>query len=128
MRYTAILAPLIVIAVIVLNQTFAKEKESHSAMNLSAPAEKLAESCYQHWLTLNWKLANTEMLASNNKSFRDGIKKVCQARAELFFEGYEIQPFISAGAQHEIFPLVFRPNVEDIKAQIRINLPQLRLI
>lgn len=128
MKYIAIIAPLIVITVILLNQTLAKDGQIHSEANFTKPAEKLAESCYQHWLTLNWTLTNSEVLASNNKSFNDGIKKVCQARAELFFEGYEIKPFISADAQHEVFPLVFRPNVEEIKSQIRINLPKLRLI
>ncbi len=68
------------------------------------------------------------MLARDNLAFNEGVRNICQARAELFFEGYEIKPFIAADSQQEVFQLVFRPNVDAIKSQIRLNLPKLRLI
>ncbi len=130
MKYTPLIAPFLVIAIILLNQTFAHDKKSvkQTAPASSAPSQQLADSCYQHWLTLNWTLTDSKILASQNTSFNDGVKRVCQARAELFFEGYEIHPFISPDSQPEVFRLVFRANVDEIKSQIRINLPKLRLI
>lgn len=130
MKYIPFIAPILVTLVIALNQTFACDSKPSCKSNTktSSPAQRLAESCYQQWLTLDWTLANTKILAKDNLAFNEGVKKVCQARAELFFEGYEIKPFIAADSQQEVFPLVFRPNVDAIKSQIRLNLPKLRLI
>lgn len=130
MKYTPFIAPILVTAIIALNQTLACENSSPSKedVKLSAPYQKLAESCYTKWLSLDWTLADPNILARDNTAFNEGVKRVCQARAELFFEGYEIQPFIAADSQQEIFPLVFRSSVDEIKSQIRINLPKLRLI
>ena len=130
MKYTPFIAPILVTAVIALNQTFACDSQLACKSNTktSSPAQRLAESCYRQWLTLDWTLANAEMLARDNFAFNEGVRNICQARAELFFEGYEIKPFIAADSQQEVFPLVFRPNVDAIKSQIRLNLPKLRLI
>lgn len=89
---------------------------------------QLSQVCYLSWQQYNWTIGEQGMLARDNTAFRTGIQRICQARAELFFEGYEVSPFIAADSQHKIFPIVFIPSVSEIKSVIRQNVPPLRII
>lgn len=133
MKYSPFIAPSLVLMVIAFNQTFAGSGEEINAGQSAKSAElehvsQLAGNCHENWREMAWVIGESGSLARDNAAFDQGIKRVCQARAELFFEGYEITPFIAPDSQAQIYPIVFRPSVEEIKAQIRINLPQLRLI
>lgn len=133
MRFSPLIAPIAVLLVIAYNQTFAgSNQQPEQSQALSNPVndavEKVAQSYHKNWRKLNWTLGENGIPASNNPAFDEGIQRVCQAKAELFFEGYQITPFIESDSQQQIFPIIFRPTVEEIKAQIRVNLPKLRLI
>lgn len=132
MKFSPLIAPVAVLLIIAYTQTFAGAGDSQQVRSNSAqpsePVSKVADSCHQSWLKLNWRIGENGMLAKNNPAFDAGIQRVCQAKAELFFEGYEISPFIAADSQQQVYPIVFRPSVDEIKAQIRLNLPKLRLI
>jgi len=134
MKLSPFIAPLAVLFVISFNQSIAE-----SARDTLATIEKgsviandkvaqLAETCHQQWQTLKWKIGQQNTLAQNNPAFNRGIKNICRARAELFFEGYELSPFIEPNTQEQVFPIVFRFSVDEIKAQLRLNLPKLRII
>lgn len=89
---------------------------------------QLTDHCYQQWQELEWTVGEDQSSAADNEAFSGGIQKVCQARVELFLEGYEITPIIEPNSQQHIYPLVFRVSVEEIKNHIRSHLPALRLI
>ena len=133
MKISLLIAPLVVILAICFKQSIADPPLDTSAQTTLSPAitEKiiqLADTCYQRWQVLGWKVGQQNMLASHNPAFSQGIKNICRARAELFFEGYEISPFIAHNSQNQVFPIVFRYSVEEIKTQLRLHLPKLRLI
>ena len=88
----------------------------------------LAHTCYKDWKKLNWKIGGSQMAADKNPAFREGIKRVCLARSELFFEGYDLSPFIKADTESKVYPIVFLPTVEEIKSHMKTMLPKLRVI
>lgn len=132
MKYSPLIAPSLVLLVIAYNQTFAGTSEVVN--NTTANAGKsehiaqLTDTCFDAWQEMDWKFGESNTLAREHPAFSDGIKRICQARAELFFEGYELSPFIEPGSQQQVFPIVFRTSVDEIKSHIRLNLPKLRLI
>jgi hypothetical protein len=135
MKYSPFIAPIAVLLVIAFNQTFAESPGSELAIAVppsqipAAHITQLTESCHKNWQDMNWKIGEAGALAKSNPAFSDGIKKVCQARAELFFEGYELSPFIESDTQSQVYPLVFRTTtVEEVKSHIRLHLPKLKLI
>lgn len=89
---------------------------------------QLSEVCHATWQQYDWRIGEHRALARDSIAFSNGIKRICRARAELFFEGYELSPFIAADDQHSIFPIVFIPTVDEVKSVIRQNLPALRVI
>jgi|GEM_PF-906132 len=101
-------------------------RESASAANRHIT--QLSHVCHTSWQQYDWRIGEQGSLARDSVAFSDGIKRICRARAELFFEGYELSPFISPDAQHAIFPIVFIPTVEELKSVMRQNLPPLRVI
>jgi len=132
MKFSPFIAPSIVLMVVAFNQTFAGSSPDNQAVaQISAEQQRItqiSETCYQSWQQLHWTIGENGMPAANHPAFNNGIKRICQARAELFFEGYEISPFIEPESQAQIYPIVFRPDVEEIKEHLRLNLPQLRVI
>jgi hypothetical protein len=131
MKFSPFFAPCAVLLVIAYNQTFAGASENVISTANAGKAEhiaQLSETCHQAWQELDWTLGESEMPANEHPAFNKGIMRICQARAELFFEGYEITPFIEADSQSQVFPIVFASDVDEIKAHIRQNLPKLRLI
>jgi len=134
MKFSPFITPLAVLFTISFNQSFAESARDTLATidKDSAIAEdkivQLAETCHQDWQNLNWLIGQQNRLAKNNPAFNDGVMKICRARAELFFEGYELNPFIEPDSQNQVFPIVFSFSVEEIKSQIRLHLPKLRLI
>ena len=132
-KFSPFFAPMAVLLIIAYNQTFArtdaeKQLAETSREPATSPIALISNSCHQQWQTLNWKIGDRGILAKNNPAFNEGIKKICQARAELFFEGYELSPFIGPDSQNQVYPIVFRSSVKEIKEQIRLHLPKLRLI
>ncbi|HDY84827.1 MAG TPA: hypothetical protein ENH74_03975 [Methylophaga sp.] len=91
-------------------------------------SQLLADNCFQKWKTYDWTLGDSGALAVNHAGFTNGIKNICRAKAELFFEGYKLNPFVLPDSQAEIFPIVFLSSYDEIKNQIRQNLPKLQLI
>lgn len=89
---------------------------------------QLSHVCHVSWQQYDWTIGEQGSLARENNAFSEGIKRICQARAELFFEGYELSPFIAPDAQPTILPIVFIPSVEELKSVMRQNLPALRII
>jgi len=135
MKYSPFIAPILVVLYIGLTQTFANATdESNTAItpiNAASDQEQtqqLAKVCYKNWQALSWKLGQSAMLAQNNPAFSTGIMNICQARAELFFEGYQINPFIAADSQQHVYPIVFRSSVEEIKSHLQLHLPKLNVI
>lgn len=132
MKFSPFIAPSIVLMIVAFNQTFAgSPSEDKASVQINAENQRIAqisETCHKGWQQLNWTIGENGMPASQHPAFNQGIKRVCQARAELFFEGYEISPFIDPDARAEIYPIVFRPSVEEIKQHLRLHLPKLRLI
>lgn len=98
----------------------AEEEQQHIA--------QLSHYCYLSWQEYDWTMGEHGLPAKNNIAFAEGIKRICQVRAELFFEGYEVSPFIDPDSQHTIFPIVFMPDEQELKAVIRQNLPPLTVI
>lgn len=90
--------------------------------------EKLTDACYAEWQTKGWKVRGQDQLADNNPAFRNGIRNVCQARAELYMEGYEIRPFIKDDSQRDVYPLIFSSDVEAIKSHLKTFIKPLQLI
>lgn len=132
MKFSPLIAPSVVLMIVAFNQTFAgSAPENQAAAHIKAENQRISQiskTCYQSWKQLNWTIGENAMSAEDHPAFSQGIKRICQARAELFFEGYEITPFIEPESQAQIFPIVFRPDVEEIKQHLRQNLPKLRLI
>ena len=131
MKFSPLFAPCAVLLVIAYNKTFADTSDNMISMANAGKAEhisQLSETCHQAWQKLDWTLGESALPASQHPAFNEGIMRICQARAELFFEGYELSPFIEADSQAEVFPIVFTSDVDEIKAHIRQNLPKLRLI
>lgn len=132
MKFSPFIAPSVVLMIVAFNQTFAgSSPDNQEAAHIKAENQRIAqisETCYQGWQQLDWTLGENGIPAKKHPAFSDGIKRICQARAELFFEGYEISPFIEPDSQTQIFPIVFRPSVEEIKQHLQQNLPKLRLI
>ncbi len=134
MKFSPFIAPLAVMFFISFNQSFAESARDTLATieNDASIAEdkiaQLSETCHQKWQSLNWVMGQQNMLAKDSPAFSGGVMNICRARAELFFEGYELTPFIEPDSQSEVFPIVFRYSVEEIKSQIRLHLPKLRLI
>jgi hypothetical protein len=95
---------------------------------LSPQIETLTTHCHQQWKQYGWTIGQYQDLAADNAAFNQGIQRICQAKSELFIEGYEVQPLIDEDSQEEIFRLVFLPTVDIIKAQIKVYLPQLRVL
>lgn len=91
-------------------------------------SEQLTEACYADWQTKGWTIRGQNQLADNHPAFREGIRKVCQARAELYMEGYEITPFIKDDSQRDVYPLVFSSDVEAIKSHLKAFIKPLQLI
>ncbi len=134
MKFSPFFAPIAVLLAIAFNQTFAQSDSTtdltaeQQRLSEKAHIEQIADNCHQNWQQLGWKMGEAGILARENPAFSEGIMRVCQARAELFFEGYEISPFIKPDSQQQIFPIVFQSSVDEIKDQIRIHLPRLQLI
>lgn len=132
MNFSPFIAPSIVLMIVAINQTFAgSTPDSRADLQINAEQERItqvSETCYQGWQQLDWTIGENGIAAANHPAFSDGIKRICQARAELFFEGYEITPFIEPESQPQVFPIVFQPSIDEIKQHLRQNLPKLRLI
>jgi pyruvate/2-oxoacid:ferredoxin oxidoreductase alpha subunit len=136
MKYSPLIAPIAVLMVIAYTQTFAgsaQDTARQSAIDAEADAmssriAKLADACHSNWQKLDWTMGQDHIPAANNPAFDAGIQRICRARAELFFEGYEIAPLIEPDSQAEIYPIVFGRSVNEIKERIRAYLPKLRLI
>ncbi|MBD3634737.1 MAG: hypothetical protein HUJ23_07515 [Methylophaga sp.] len=132
MKFSPFIAPSIVLMIVAFNQTFAGSAlENQAAVQMNAEKDRipqLSEPCYQGGQNLDWTIGENGMAAANHPAFSNGIKRICQARAELFFEGYEITPFIEPDSQTQVFPIVFQPSIDEIKQHLRQNLPKLRLI
>lgn len=129
MKFSPLIAPSLVVLVIAYNQTFAGASDDTDAnASKGEHIQQLTETCHQAWQEMDWRFGKSNTLARDHAAFSEGIIRVCQARAELFFEGYEISPFIEPGSQQQVFPIVFRSSVDEIKSQIRLHLPRLRLI
>jgi hypothetical protein len=132
MKFSPFIAPSIVLMIVAFNQTFAgSAPENQAAVQMNAEKDRItqiSETCYQGWQNLDWTIGENGMAAAKHPAFSDGIKRICQARAELFFEGYEITPFIEPDSQTQVFPIVFQPSIDEIKQHLRQNLPKLRLI
>lgn len=92
------------------------------------PVEALTKVCFESWEAQHWIMGESTLPAQQNENFRTGVHKVCQARAELYAEGYEIYPLITDNSQREIYALVFSADVESIKAHLKEHLPKLRVI
>lgn len=92
------------------------------------PVEALTTICFESWEAQHWIMGESTLSAQQNENFRTGVHKVCQARAELYAEGYEIYPLITDNSQREIYALVFSADVESIKAHLKEHLPKLRVI
>lgn len=92
------------------------------------PVEALTKICFESWESQHWIMGESTLPAQQNENFRTGVHKVCQARAELYAEGYEIYPLITDNSQREIYALVFSADVESIKAHLKEHLPKLRVI
>lgn len=134
MNFSPFIPPLAVLFIISFNHSYAQSARDTLAtleQDSVIAEDKIAQlsvTCHQKWQSLNWKLGQQNMPAANNPAFNAGIKKLCRARAELFFEGYELSPFIQPDTQSQVFPFVFHYSVDEIKAEIRLHLPKLRLI
>lgn len=131
MKFSPLFAPCAVLLVIAYNQTFADTSDALISTANAGKAEhiaQLSDTCHQAWQKLDWTLGEANTPARQHPAFNQGIMRICQARAELFFEGYELSPFIAADSQAQVFPIVFATDVDEIKAHIRQNLPKLRLI
>jgi len=92
------------------------------------PVEALTKICFESWEAQHWIMGESTIPAQQNENFRIGVQKVCQARAELYAEGYEIYPLITDNSQREIYALVFSADVESIKSHLKEYLPKLRVI
>ncbi len=132
MKFSPLIAPSIVLMIVAINQTFAgSTSENQATVQMNAEKERITQvskTCYQGWQNLDWTIGENGMAAANHPAFSAGIKRICQARAELFFEGYEITPFIEPESQPQVFPIVFQSSIDEIKQHLRQNLPKLRLI
>lgn len=132
MKFSPLIAPSLVVLAIIYNQTFAGASEDMNSNTANAGKsehiQQVTRTCYQAWEEMDWTFGNNQMLAREHVAFSKGIERICQARAELFFEGYEISPFIQPGSQQQVFPIVFRASVDEIKSHFHLNLPKLRLI
>lgn len=104
------------------------QDDSETSVTQTDPVEQLAQWCYTDWAQKDWTLGDSEVLAKNNEAFSGGIRKVCQARAELYAEGYDLYPFIADKSQREIYALVFTASVDEIKSHLRSHLPALQKI
>lgn len=104
------------------------EQATETAADENRHIAQLSHVCHASWQQYDWRIGEHGTLARENVAFSNGIKRICRARAELFFEGYELSPFIAPDAQHSIFPIVFIPTVDELKSVIRQNLPALRVI
>jgi hypothetical protein len=123
----------LVVLVISISRSFSvssspEDRTSETATNEQRHITQLTRVCHATWQQYDWQIGEHGTLARENIAFDSGIQRVCQARAELFFEGYELSPFIDPDAQSSIFPIVFIPNVDELKSVIRQNLPALRVI
>lgn len=102
--------------------------ETVSADTEIDPVEALTKVCFESWESQHWIMGESTLPAQQNENFRTGVHKVCQARAELYAEGYEIYPLIMDNSQREIYALVFSADVESIKSHLKEHLPKLRVI
>lgn len=102
--------------------------ETNSTELAIDPVEALTTICFESWEAQHWVMGESTLPAQQNENFRTGVHKVCQARAELYAEGYEIYPLIADNSQREIYALVFSADVESIKAHLKEHLPKLRVI
>lgn len=130
MKSFLISLPIVMLIVLLFTQTSADPNQSKADATSYTQnhINVLENSCYQNWEALNWTLGESNAPAKQNPAFSEGIHRVCQARAELFFEGYELSPFIAPDSQAEVYPLVFQASVTQIKNQLKLHLPKLRLI
>lgn len=119
---------LVVFARVCLMNSSSADKVIQNTAEESRHISQLSHVCHLSWQQYEWTIGEHGSLARENMAFNEGIKRVCQARAELFFEGYEVSPFIDPEAQHKIFPIVFIPTVDELKSVMRQNLPALRII
>jgi hypothetical protein len=94
----------------------------------AAQVSVLSDACYENWTQQQWKIGQSTRLAASNPAYSNGIQNICQAKAELYYEGYEITPFISEDERGEVNLIVFLPSVDEIKNQLRAVLPELRVL
>lgn len=127
-RIIALIAVLILLIVISRGSIMQRADAPAPSQTESDLITQLSQVCFVSWQQYEWTIGEQAILARDNAAFSDGIQRICQARAELFFEGYEVSPFIAPDSQQRIFPIVFMPSVDDVKSVIRQNLPPLKLI
>lgn len=127
-RIIALLAALLLLAFISRGGLLQRADTPSPAQTESDLITQLSHVCYVSWQQYDWTIGEQALLARDNAAFSGGIQRICQARAELFFEGYEVSPFIPVDSQHKIFPIVFMPSVDDVKSVMREQLPPLRII
>lgn len=125
-RIIALIAVLILL--IVISRGSMLQRGDAPSQTESDLITQLSQVCFVSWQQYEWTIGEQAILARDNAAFSDGIQRICQARAELFFEGYEVSPFIAPDSQQRIFPIVFMPSVDDVKSVMRQNLPPLKII
>lgn len=114
-----------ILAISMLGLIFSTRSLAQTEMSVT---EKLVEACYADWRSQGWTVRGQNRLAAENAAFRQGIRKVCQARAELYMEGYEIRPFIKDDSQRNVYPLIFSSDVEAIKSHLKAFIKPLQLL
>lgn len=127
-RIIALIAVLILLIVISRGSIMQRGNAPAPSETESDLITQLSQVCFVSWQQYEWTIGEHATLARDSAAFSSGIQRICQARAELFFEGYEVSPFIAPDSQQRIFPIVFMPSVDDVKSVMRQNLPPLKII
>jgi hypothetical protein len=78
---------------------------------------QLSQHCMTKWQQFH--ATSPYAQAGKISHFQQGIQRLCQARAELFFEGYAIAPTLKAAEQANNHQLLFLPSVAAVKQQMR---------
>lgn len=66
----------------------------------------LSADCYQEWQSRRWVIGEDNTPAHEVPRFAQGIKKMCETRADMHSENADISPYIQ-GRLAELAPYVF---------------------
>lgn len=80
-------------------------------------SNSLVKDCFQEWQSRGWTLGEDQQPAENNVSFREGIMRICEVRAELFSQGENISPYIQ-GRLRDLGPYIFTASKDELKQRI----------